>query len=285
MMRGVEDPSPREQLARSFGNPPVVETILSAQFEPLPGFSNAHLGLFWEHVGGRQNWPTASDDAPLNQEFEYFGDALEWVPLNEIRFGIAKVPVARMRLWNAAKDRMLQVQNGRFVYNWLGTGNSYPRYDTIKPEFDNVLGQFREFLSKQDLPPVSPNQWEITYINHLPKNTVWENVTDWSQVLTFHAVPPIRVGECKLETFGGHWSYEIAPNRGRLHMYLQHAKNEQRAEILILNLTARGPIREGEGTAADLDSGLNLGHDVIVGAFSQLTSEKAQAHWGKERPQ
>ena len=78
------------------------------------------------------------------------------------------------------------------------------------------------------------------------------------------------------------WHYEIEPNRGRLHVDVQSAKreSEEEAEILIMKLTARGPI----ATTSDsiLGDGLNFGHEAIVRAFKEITG--APAHqYGEEK--
>ena len=283
MIPTVAEPNPPDNRTRSFSNPPVVETVLGLQFEPISGFTNAHLGLFWGKLGGRLKWPFASDEGALGQEFERFGEDLDWTPINSARFRIGHAAATRARLWNEDKSRLLQFQNGRLIYNWLGKGNDYPRYEKIKLEFDGIIERFMEFLAQESLPAVSPNQWEITYVNHLPKETVWHNVTDWSRVFSFDAVPPASVGACRLEHFGGQWSYEIEPHRGRLHVQLQNGKDSNTSDVLVLNLSARGPIGEGSGAVENLSRGLDLGHEVIINAFNQLTSKHAQAHWETER--
>jgi uncharacterized protein (TIGR04255 family) len=267
-----------------YKKPPVVETVMGVQFEPIPGFTNGHLGLFWAYLGGMAQWTNAQDAAPVGFEFERFGDEMQWEPLNFLRFGISQIPSARLQIRNATRDRMVQVQNGRLIYNWIGTeGSEYARYEKIRREFDVVLEQFQRFLSEHSLPTMSPNQWEITYINHLPKGTVWNSVGDWGKVFKFTASPPEVIPSCRLESIGSNWVYEIEPSRGRLHMKLQHGRTDKREDVLIFSLTARGPVREGEGSVQTVDAGLNIGHSVIVNGFTDLTSAEARAWWGQEK--
>lgn len=264
----------------SFRKPPVVETILGIQFEPIPGFTNSHLGAFWASLGGRDKWPFSDDAQPLEQEFERFGEDRQWQPIGAFRLGLSHIPTYRMRLHNAERDRLVQVQNGRFIYNWLGTkGGEYARYERIRPEFEEYFEKFRQFLQLQGLPQIQVNQWEVTYTNHLPKGTVWSNISDWKDVFKFQTVPPAQINDCSLESFGGQWLYEIAPRQGRLRIQLQHAFNEERQEILLLTLTARGPVRECEGVAETFEAGLNLGHEVIVTSFDELASDQAKNYW------
>jgi uncharacterized protein (TIGR04255 family) len=262
----------------SYDKPPVVETVMGIQFEPILGFTNGHLGLFWARLGGRKEWPTAKDVPPLGQEFERFGDEQEWAPLETIKFGVSGVPTSRLQLRKSSRDRMIQIQNGKLIYNWIGTeGAEYARYEKVRPEFDAIRKSFEEFLADQELHPMTPNQWEVTYVNHMPKGTVWNDASDWNKVLTFHAVPPMSMNKCRLEDLGGQWSYEIEPRQGRLHMQLRHGWHLKRVEMLMLNLTARGPFKE-----SDVDAGLNLGHEIIVKTFTELASPEARKYWGQE---
>ncbi|HZL37369.1 MAG TPA: TIGR04255 family protein [Tepidisphaeraceae bacterium] len=285
MISSVHSLSPVNIIPPAFGRPPVIETVMGVQFEPIAGFANAHLGLFWARLGGRASWPFAADQPPLDQDFERFGDALEWMPMNSLRFGVSQTPISRMQLSNAAKDRMVQLQNGRLIYNWLGAdGRDYVRYEKIRPDFDSLQREFQEFLADQQLPALIPNQWEITYLNHLPKGTVWHDPADWRHVFSFHAVPQPEVNQSRLESFNGSWAYEIEPHRGRLRMQIQHGRSDKGTELLVFKLTARGPIREGDGAVDTLGDGISLGHDIIVKAFGELTSSGSQAYWEKELP-
>lgn len=264
----------------AFKKPPVVETVLAVQFEPIPGFTNAHLGAFWVRIGGRERWPLVQDANPLPQEFERFGEERKWQRTDTLKLDITSDLSSRMQLRNAEGSRLLQIQNGRLIYNWLGTsGKEYARYDTVRPEFDEHLQEFNAFLADQKLPALHANQWEVTYINHLPKGTVWNDVTDWQNVFNFSAVPPAALNDCRLESFAEQWVYEIAPRRGRLRMQFQHAWNQERQEVLLFNLTARGPVQEGDGAAESIQAGLDLGREVIVSSFANLVSSQARKFW------
>ena len=46
-------------------------------------------------------------------------------------------------------------------------------------------------------------------------------------------------------------------------------------EVLVLRLTARGPVV----SPSDVEKGLNLGHRVIVESFDSLISQKARTYW------
>ena len=107
----------------SFKNPPVVETVLGVQFRRLEDFSNAHLGAFRQRLGGE--WPIVRDKPPIPHVFEEFVGEGAWrgigAPLT-----LTQDPASRLQILNQAQNRMIQIQNGRLHYNWLGEGGGGP---------------------------------------------------------------------------------------------------------------------------------------------------------------
>lgn len=272
-----------------FERPPVVETVLGLQFEPLPEFRNAHLGLFWSFLNSEgvhrtlgRGWPHSIDAPKLEPQNERFGGEKPWRRLG-FELKVSQDPSVRIQIQDDDRDRMIQLQNGRLHYNWLGLGGEkYPRYDEIRPEFDEVLKQFEHFLTDHKLGELQPNQWEVTYVNHIPKGTVWKEPNDWQDV--FRQLPSVI--DCpesvELESCAGEWHFEIKPQVGRLHIQLGHGRSsvENSEDLLRLRLTARGPIGGTEGNGLDLGQGLDLGREIIVTTFKAITSESAHEYWG-----
>jgi uncharacterized protein (TIGR04255 family) len=138
--------------------PPVVETILGVQFEPLPGLKNAYLGGFWKTLDTAE-WPTVSDAPPLPPQFERFTETFQWAP--GIEFQLIQNPPGRLQISNRDGDRMIQLQNGRLHLNWLGEpGRKYPRYEKVREDFVWALQRFSGFLAAEKLGDFRPNQWE-----------------------------------------------------------------------------------------------------------------------------
>lgn len=263
-----------------FLRPPVIETVLGVQFIPSPKFTNAHLGAFWKNLG--DGWPEVSDAPPLPQEFERFGNEQVWREIGLLQLKIASTPSARIQIRNRERDRMIQLQNGRFHYNWLGHGGrAYARYPAIRQEFVERVEQLHRFLENSGLGELRPNQWEVTYVNHIPAGTIWSTPADWNRVFATSVNPPPQLHACRLDSVGGHWRYEIEPQRGRLHVELQHGREDPNGhDLLILKLTARGPA--SPDTTEFSVSGLDLGHEVIVNSFRQMTSAAARAFWEEQ---
>jgi uncharacterized protein (TIGR04255 family) len=270
------DPTP-ENMLPAFTKPPLAETVFGVQFSEIPTLRNAHLGAFWKSLGG--DWPHVADAPPLPPQWERFNTQGAW------RFPFMELlqPSARLQLRNKAQDRMIQLQNGRFHYNWIRRESAeYPRYAQLQIEFNEIFAQFRSFLENEGLPRLTFNQWEITYVNHLPAGPLWTRLADLRDVLSPLAGSVEKIGALRLESLEGAWHFEIEPQKGRLHIDWRHMQNTivgQTGEspILILNLTARGPL--SEDNIGGLGAGMDLGHSEVVQAFAAITSKSAHKHW------
>jgi len=260
-----------------FENPPVIETVLGVQFAPIPGLTVAHFGWYWKSFLD-QSWTNVVEAPPILEQFERFGQKQTWnFTLPQIKL-VAENPI-RLQIISDTDERVIQLQNTRYLYNWRRKDSGYPRFKTIYPEFMAKLQGFRGFLRAAGLEDILPNQWEITYINHIPKHGLWESPNDWHKVFPGLYLPPNQHELVRLESMSGEWHYEIVPQRGRLHVSGQHGKKpESGEELCILQLTSRGPIEQDE-PGCGLDSGLELGHRALVQAFVDLSSDAAHRHW------
>jgi uncharacterized protein (TIGR04255 family) len=260
-----------------YEKPPVVETILGVQFERLPYLKNAHLGAFWKTLFA-EDWREVSDAPPLPPQFEQFTEVAKWAP--GVQLELMQIPTSRLQVKNKDGDRMIQVQNGRLHFNWLGqTGKEYPRYESVREGFAQALQQLVEFLSQEKLGDFRPNQWEVTYLNHIPRGTVWNTPADWGFFRPLGPLPTIE-GVAQGEGFSGEWHFVIPDQRGRLHVQWQHAlrPEPQKQEIIVLTLTARGPVPQNSQQA--ILGELDLGRETIVRSFENLMSNEANKYWG-----
>lgn len=269
-----------------FERAPVVERVLGIQFQPVTAFHAGLLGAFWKTLG--DEWPSVTDAGAIEPQFvDFGGDRLWGVP--QISFRLMQSPPCRLQILNRQGDRMIQLQNGRFHLNWKGAaGPTYPRFPQICSEFKSYFERLSGFLLKEvGVEPVA-ELWEVTYLNHLPKGTVWNDANDWASLFppliqssaTSTSLPSESDARLALETFGGTWQYEISPKQGRLHVELSHGRHARHdvGEVLILTLTARGMMERG--TMDDICHGLSLGRFAIAHAFMALTSSEAHTYWG-----
>jgi uncharacterized protein (TIGR04255 family) len=272
-------PETAEEPLPDYSNPPLVETILGLQFDPIPGLTNAHLGAFWKAIS--VDWPSVADAMPLPSQFEQFNEAAKWANMG-ISIGVRQEMPSRVQIKNKNADRMIQIQNGRFHFNWLGRSDAaYPRYATIRQQFVDALEQFTAFVARENLGEFRPNQWEVTYLNHIAKGIVWKSPDDWSFFKPLAAVPTIA-GLVEGESFSGAWRFAIPQQRGRLHVQwehgLRHEPNGQ--EVIVLTFTARGPIHTNGNPEQSILDGVDLGHETIVRSFARLMTSAANGHWG-----
>jgi hypothetical protein len=162
--------------------------------------------------------------------------------LGNLKLSIGQVPASRLQMKNKEGNRMMQVQNCRFDYNWLGHAKGeYPGYSVIEPEFREYHKKFLEFLNGFGFNSPEASQWEITYVNHLAKGILWQMPADWPRLFAGLLGSAGTGGTVNFESFGGSWHFEIPPHKGRLHV--------------------------------------EIGHDAIAGCFVNLTSKIAQDHW------
>lgn len=181
---------------------------------------------------------------------------------------------------------MIQVQDGRFHFNWKkgSVESDYERFPVVLDDFNRYFSLFCQFVQTMGGGDVRPNQWEVTYVNHIPKGSLWQTPEDWSRVFRVPGPVPSCIGATKLETCAGTWKYELAPRRGRLHVDLQHGKlaSDDEREVLIISLTARGQLSVRGMEPMELSQGLLFGRRAIADAFVAITSDEAHSLWGRQ---
>lgn len=259
-----------------FDNPPVVEVILGAQFAPVAGLTAPHSGWFWrEHLG--KGWDGVTTAPPIPDQFERFGDEQSWQSPGFLQLQLTDGSDTRVRFTRDQGEQMIQLQPTRLHYNWQKRAGAYPHYANVRRSFCDYFEQFGRFLSEMGMGPLAVNQWELTYIDHIPQGELWKSPADWPLVVP-GLFPPERAPTlCNLEGVGGEWHFEIPPGRGRLHVAARSGRIGDSAElVLALHITARGPAASAE----ELTRGLDLGHEVVVATFMELTSAKAHRAWG-----
>lgn len=108
-----------------FRKPPLAETVLSLQFEPIAGLTTAHLGLLWQRF--REQLPLIEEQPPLPPVVEKFGPPAP----SQVEVTVEeKPPVPRLWFLNQDKTELIQVQADRFIHNWrkIEGLELYPRF-------------------------------------------------------------------------------------------------------------------------------------------------------------
>jgi uncharacterized protein (TIGR04255 family) len=258
----------------SFERPPVVETVLSVQFERLRPLRTAHLGVFWSRV--RDRFPLTEEHPPLAQVFERFPETISRGVSMQLGAEMVSVP----RIWLMSGSEMIQVQADRFIKNWrkVGEKDEYPHYlPVVRPAFERDFGEFKTFVAEQDLGVIRTNQCEVTYVNHILSGSGWDRLEEAERIFTFWKPQPSRFPG-KPEDFTAHVRYQITAASGdpigRLHVDVQPAfRTTDGRPMYVMNLTARGL----HGSELEF---FDVGREWIVRSFKELTTENMHKIWG-----
>ena len=251
------------------------------QFEPIDGLNTPRTGLLWQRF--RDELPNIEEHPPLSPVVERF-EHPEPSKVNVIVE--TKPPVPRVWFLDADKTSLIQVQPDRFIHNWRKvTGKeAYPRYETIRQQFSTEVAEFIAFLEAEKLGGVVVTQCEVTYVNHIEPEGVWERhgqvaalLRHWTDLPEGGFLPESEDVRMQIR----HVIRNESGNPvGRLLTVLQPVwKTKDNSPVLTLNLTARGgPLSDGiDGAFRFFD----LGRDWIVRGFETLTTDVMHQKWGK----
>lgn len=256
-----------------YPNAPVVETVLAVQFDPLPGFGNGHFGWFWREVLGKE-WIETKDAPPVPDQFEYFHPE-GTVPPPRLVLKTAG-PTDRVQFIHQSDDQVVQLQQTRLMLNWRKRGQSYPRFPERLAKFKALWESWCDFCNRLNLGTVQANQWEVTYFNHIPSAELWNSVRDWHSLLPGLCSDVVDTELLSVDSCEVQWHFEIRPRRGRLHVRVNRAIVDNKP-VLVWVQTSRGKPETMDWTG--LEAGLQIGHDAIIEAFEQFSSEAAKSSW------
>lgn len=261
-----------------FDNPPVVETVLSAQFEPLTQIRTAHLGLFWNEIKDR--FPKAEERPPLDPVFEVFPEPPR--PALGLRVeAYESPPIPRFWFTNESGTELVQIQPDRFIRNWrkVGQGDQYPRYEKLKARFEEDFILFERFITTQGIGNIKVNQCEVTYINHIIVGEGWHTYEDVEKVFTVWRQPDAKYpGPAHTVMFHARFVMAQADGKpiGRLHADLKSAVRRQDGQpMFVLNLTARGMLGDG------IDF-FDTGREWVVRSFAGITTLDMHKIWKRK---
>jgi len=253
----------------SYKNPPVNEVVCGVRFHTPDKLRIPHIGLLWEKF--RADYPIIQHAVPIaSLKGELVVDKVTGAPLPRVWF------------INKSDDQLIQFQSDRFYFNWRRRENEYPRYGHVIKNFENVVNEVTIFFDEFEFGELKPIEYELSYINQIPKDQGWNTVDDipkifsdyvWKKTKKRFLPNPQKVA----------WSKEfpLPDNKGNLNVSLKQAtRTEDKVPLLILELKTRGinELEEKEGFREWFD----LAHEWIVRGFTDLTTPKIQKIWERE---
>lgn len=272
MRKMLERPLPE------FENPPVVEVALSVQFS-APVLEGPLLMLRWGQV--RDRFPQYEQVPPLPATSETF-DGPKGM---RFEFQLSNTPpTPRIFMVSESNAKVLQVQENMFGYSWrkLRPEHEYPRYSKIVEDFKLELVEFEKFLSDEGLSELSPSQCEVTYLNHIFPEGVWDDHSNIDKVVPSTA-PRLTEEFLPLPEQIRYASQYVIHDEnhapiGRLYVSVEprHAMDGE-TPICVMSLTVRckpqGPDING------IIKTMDIGHEWIVRGFATLTSTEMHDAW------
>lgn len=247
-----------------YRKPPVIEVAMGVTFEKLENFKLPHTGLFWEKV--KEEFPTVDHAASLDLSVQSSYDKNTGFPLPRIWF------------INKTTDKLIQLQNNRFYFNWRTADQKpeYPSYENIKKEFQTKFNIFKSFIKELEISSINLLECELSYINHIPKGKGWNSLNDiknifpnliWRQENGGFLPEPIDIFSKT--------DFPFPENKGFLTLKIQKGiRNIDGLPILIFENIAKG-LGEDK-TEKALWDWFEMAHDWIVRGFADVTDMTIQ---------
>jgi hypothetical protein len=161
----------------------------------------------------------------------------------------------------------------------------YPEFQHVQQFFAQTFDTFCDFLFTQDIGAVRPDQCEMTYVDHIEPNELWERHGELEKVLT---VWKPLAGENSLpEPESANVSARfVIPGAadkplGRLYIAVQPGfRRSDGKPILVINSVARGEpsTQDREGVLAFFGAA----HVWIRRGFLGFTSPEMQKAWERQ---
>jgi len=261
-----------------FENPPLVEVVFGAQFQELREFKAPHTGMLWERLG-RAEYPVCEEKPPLthvNETFDNPAVQLADFPLVE---RIDHPPLPRIFFVNEVRNHLVQVQRDRFLQNWrkVNPDDNYPRYSELFPGFQKSWETFVKFVKEHKIGDLLPDQYELTYLNHIVRGKGWDNVSDISKVFPQFQRDSEESVLPQPESIAWRRVYRLPGNKGRLYVSMRQGIIKSAEEpILVVELTARG-------FDDVMRNWFDMAHEWIVNAFVGVTARDVQETVWKRR--
>lgn len=258
----------------SFEAPPLFEVSFSLQFEPIKGFHIGLIGLTWDRFKDR--YPTVDIADEVAHEVEKFG-VISGRPQG---FQLLdRAPIPRVLFISQDQHYLIQLQKDRFIFNWrrlTDEGVPYPRYEPLRKRFLDELEIFNTFLAESGLEPVSFNQVEFTYVNHIDAEgrsiqDVFKDVVDESR---FSPSLTLEAFSVNLK----HLIKDEGESIGRLYTSIEKANRiSDGKSLFILKFVARThPL---EPTISGVCASMDIMRREINNCFSTITTPKMHDEW------
>ena len=250
-----------------YENPPIDEIVCGISFDPIKELRSGHFGILWQKF--RPDFPKIEDQIPV--------DPISREELENLN----TLPLPRIWFLHRDENEIIQIQRNRFFHNWRKRriNDEYPGYEKVVEKFERYLSRFQEFLVEESLGTLVPQQYELTYIDLIPKGQGWENPGDLEKLFP-NLLSLTRQGSLLNDVQGINWQIllDLPDDLGQLGVSIRNAQrvsNEQ--EFIHMEFKAMSN-RAYQPMLAWFENA----HNTINNFFSNLVSDEIQEKfWGR----
>lgn len=248
-----------QYLGVSYANPPVTETSIGVQFQPLSGWDAQFFGLYLERV--KQTYPKFNS-AP----YTVLG------PPQPTFF--AGAPRLRGLYTSVDQSSLLQIQDDMLFVNWrkASTDAKYIRYATLRATFVEQWRTFTTFLEENSVTVPAVKRYQVSYVNHSDEKSLLSGdlLTAW----TLQSEEPT-------ETLSVNATYHLKKLGIDVALSLQPAirtADNSRVTQMTITTALSKPMPAPDSAP---EQTLDLLHMKLIDTFQSTTSEIARSHWGR----
>jgi len=253
----------------SYKKPPINEVVCGFRYKPLGEFKIPHIGLLWEKF--RNDYPGLEHAIPIATDANILVDASTGAPIPRVWF------------ISSEGSQLVQFQADRYYFNWRQRGDVYPRYSTIIRKFERAKTVLDEFVEELHLGAIEPIEYELTYINQIPKGQGWETADDLPKVFTDFNWER-RDGRFLSNPTNTSWRtrFALPEDKGWLTGKLSQGKRkDDEVPVLVFELAAKGI--DADKSLTTMRTWFDLAHEWIVRGFADLTTDEIQrTTWERE---
>jgi uncharacterized protein (TIGR04255 family) len=261
----------------NFDRPPVEQVRLAVVFRPLTRLRASHLGLFWDLINRDGGFPGVEEYPRREPYVEEFGSAEQ----QDFRVSVVdRSSVPHVVFSSSDRGSRVAVQDDLLQVSWHRSGEeSYPRFERPRAEFVRLLDAFRSFLKDYGLGSVRVRQVELSYVNLFPRGEMWFEPADLQRLVRFAPVTTAFGQDIEdLHFAQRHVLLRDEVPWARMYLTLDADALTKDTRGARLSFTVRGPVTRSDEEVTPF---LDRGHDIIVNAFTEVTTEEAHEAWGR----
>lgn len=237
-----------EEEVIDFDNPPLKEVALGLSFN-IDEYNFTIESDFYNKV--KDTFPSITENNPIIMQEE----------IQEINEGRRQMPV-RYYFINKTDDMLLQLQRGKFFFNWKKDLKTYPHYEEMLKYFNKYFDLLKKVFYSKNI-NIEPKKLHITYVNHIytkdfNNKKIFEFYFDEnSDLLNQRTILSFK--QCN----------------GLINININTAKKDNE-KFYVLELTISCPLNK----ESDINSLFNKAHKKIIELFINITTKETKSIWG-----